>query len=189
MQKSITYGTISVDMFNKVTTLTEFLLTEERKIENTTGSFTLLLTQIENAAKIIASHVKRTGLVDIIGETGKMNAYDEKVQKLDEFANEILIDMLTASKQVSTLGSEELDEFIEVKNGGDYMVMFDPLDGSSNIDVNAPIGTIFSIYRKSNSLPLGKNQIAAGYILYGPRFQLRAELPVKSLFVQGRTLF
>ena len=156
-------------MLAKVTTLTEFIIEEERKFSRATGSFTLLLTQIENAAKIIASHVKKTGLVDIMGTTGETNAYNEDVQKLDKYSNELLIDTLKASGQVYAMGSEELDEPIFVgKNSGDYIVFFDPLDGSSNIDVNINVGTIFSIYHKnSDLLQAGKNQVAAGYVLYG----------------------
>lgn len=156
-------------MFQKVTTLTEFLLEEERKAENATGNFTHLMTQIENAAKIIASHVKKAGLVDIMGATGEKNAYDEEVQKLDAFSNDLLINTLKSSGQVYALGSEELEEPILVeKNSGNYMVFFDPLDGSSNIDVNINVGTIFSIYHKdTNLLQPGNKQVAAGYVLYG----------------------
>lgn len=161
-------------MFQKVTTLTEFLLAEEQKVPNATGSFTLLMTQIENAAKIIASHVKKAGLVDIMGATGEKNAYEEEVQKLDQFSNDLLVDTLKSSGQVYAMGSEELEEPIFVgKNSGDYMVFFDPLDGSSNIDVNINVGTIFSIYHKNDELlQPGKNQVAAGYVLYGSSVML-----------------
>lgn len=156
-------------MFQKVITLTEFLLKEEQKFEQATGSFTLLMTQIENAAKIIASHVKKAGLVDIMGQTGEKNAYDEEVQKLDKYSNDLLIETLESSGQVYAMGSEELDEPIFVgKNSGHYNVFFDPLDGSSNIDVNINVGTIFSIYHKNENLfQPGKSQVAAGYVLYG----------------------
>lgn len=150
-------------------TLTEFILQEERKFKNARGSFTLLLTQIENAAKIIASHVRRNGLVDMKGSAGKNNIYDEDVQKLDVFSNDTLIRTLKESGQVYALGSEELDDIMYVKNhSGEYNVFFDPLDGSSNIDTSITIGTIFSIYHKSDDvLQPGNKQVAAGYIAYG----------------------
>lgn len=150
-------------------TLTEFILQEERKFKNARGSFTLLLTQIENAAKIITSHVRRNGIVDMKGSAGKNNIYDEDVQKLDVFSNDTIIRTLKESGQVYALGSEELDEIMYVKDHpGEYNVFFDPLDGSSNIDTSVTIGTIFSIYHKSNDvLQPGNKQIAAGYIVYG----------------------
>ncbi len=156
-------------MYNKITTLTEFILQEERRFKSATGSLTLLLTYIENAAKIIASHIKKTGLVDIIGQTGKLNLYQESVQKLDQFSNQLLIDMLTQSRQVSMIATEETDKPIYIRNNrGHYLVFLDPLDGSSNIDVAITTGTIFSIYRYTPHLKQpGINQVAAGYILYG----------------------
>lgn len=156
-------------MYQKVTTLTEFILKEERRFKKATGSFTLLLTHIENAAKIIASHIKKTGLVDIIGLTGEKNIYKEEVQKLDKFSNDLLVDIITESGQAYAIASEELEEPIFIhKHQGKYIVFLDPLDGSSNIDTNVSIGTIFSIYHKNSSLlQPGYKQIAAGYILYG----------------------
>ncbi len=156
-------------MINKFTTLTEFIVAEERRYKEATGRFTLLMTHIENAAKIIASHIKRSGLVDIIGKTGTKNAYNEEVQKLDEFSNTLLIDILSSSGLVGALASEELDnpKLIDPKKGA-YNVFFDPLDGSSNIDSNISIGTIFSIYRNHNNvLQKGNHQVASGYIIYG----------------------
>ncbi len=157
-------------MFQKVTTLTEFIIEEQRKFPQAQGNFTLLMTQIENATKIIASHVKKTGLVDIIGATGETNVHKEQVQKLDIFSNELLVDTLVQSGEVCMIASEEMEHEIHVeKNSGEYTVFFDPLDGSSNIDVNVSIGTIFSIYRKSEHiLQKGREQVAAGYIVYGP---------------------
>ncbi|PIY72284.1 class 1 fructose-bisphosphatase [Candidatus Roizmanbacteria bacterium CG_4_10_14_0_8_um_filter_33_9] len=157
-------------MYKKVITLTEFILKEERNFTGSTGSFTLLLTQIENASKIIASHIKKAGLVDILGQTGQKNAYDEEVQRLDEFSNHLLVDILSESGQAHAIASEELDKpFFIKKHSGNYTVFLDPLDGSSNIDININVGTIFSIYRKSESfLEPGIKQVAAGYIIYGP---------------------
>ncbi len=156
-------------MYNKVVTLTEFILQEEKKVANATGQLTLLLTHIENAAKIISSHVRRSGLVDIIGEAGTKNASGDDVKKLDVFANQLLVDMLLGSGQVFAVASEELEEPLYAKDKkGEYVVFFDPLDGSSLIDTGQAIGTIFSIYRKSDTLlQSGDKQVAAGYVLYG----------------------
>lgn len=154
---------------NKTTSLTEFILEEERSYPDATGGFTHLLTQIEYAGKIIASHIKKAGLVDILGKTGETNTYQDEVIEIDRFSNNLLIDTLEASGQVYALASEELSDFHYIKkNAGDYVVFFDPLDGSSNTDVDITVGTIFSIYKKSgNLLQPGNKQIAAGYILYG----------------------
>ncbi|MDE2025292.1 MAG: class 1 fructose-bisphosphatase [Patescibacteria group bacterium] len=157
-------------MYNSVLTLTDFILQEERKNAQASGRFTLLLTHIENAAKIIASHVKASGLVDILGKTGSTNTFGEEVQKLDEFSNKLLVDMLINSGTVHALVSEEMPEpvYAPKEHNGDYIVYFDPLDGSSNIDTNCPIGTIFSIYHKDGGLlKEGNKQIAAGYVIYG----------------------
>jgi fructose-1,6-bisphosphatase I len=154
-------------MQNKVITLTDHLLAENR---HTQYNLTILLHQIENVSKIIASHIKASGLVDILGKTGKINTFGEEVQKLDELANELLIDTLLSGGQVHAIVSEENKEpvFAKKENDGDYLVFFDPLDGSSNIDTNSPIGTIFGIYHKEGGiLQQGKKQIAAGYIIYG----------------------
>ncbi len=156
--------------YNSIVTLTDFILQEERKNTKATGKFTLLLTQIENATKIIASHVKASGLVDILGKTGSTNTFGEEVQKLDEFSNKLLVDMLITSGTVHAVVSEEMPEPVLASNehDGDYIVYFDPLDGSSNIDTNCPIGTIFAVYHKKDGiLQKGENQVAAGYIIYG----------------------
>jgi len=157
-------------MYKAITTLTDFILSEQRKYKKSTGNFTLLLHQIENASKIIASHVKASGLVDILGTTGGKNVYNEEVQKLDAFSNKLLVDMLISSGEVHAVVSEEMEDpvFSPKAHAGEYIVFFDPLDGSSNIDTNCPIGTIFSIYHKENGLlQPGKNQVAAGYVMYG----------------------
>ncbi len=153
----------------RVVTLTEFVLQEEHSIPNATGKFTLLLNQIAEASKVIAAHVRRSGLADIIGKTGNSNAFDEEQQKLDVFSNDILVETLTNTKLVRLIGSEELEEPIYTPHkDADYQVFMDPLDGSSNIDVNVNIGTIFSIYHANNGpLQAGRHQVAAGYILYG----------------------
>jgi fructose-1,6-bisphosphatase I len=154
--------------------LNRFILEEERKYPQATGSLSIALMAIESAAKIIASHVRMAGLVDILGQSGKINIQGEEVQKLDELSNEIMIKLLSDCGQFYALASEELDEPIFPIKGvdGNYVIAFDPLDGSSNIDVNVSIGTIFSIHRKvtgtiDDFLQEGYKQVAAGYIIYG----------------------
>lgn len=155
-------------MYTKPTTLTEFILEEERKHKGATGSLTLLLTHIENAAKIIAAHIKKAGLADIIGATGAVNASKDEVKKIDEFSNQLLVDTLLKCGQVGYLASEEMDKELLVDKNGRYNVFFDPLDGSSNIDVGITVGTIFSIYHNDGPLlQQGNKQVVAGYILYG----------------------
>ncbi len=157
-------------MYKYVPTLTDYILREQAKFPKATGRFTILISQLENASKIIASHVKASGLVDIIGKTGNTNTFGEEVQKLDEFSNKLLVDTLIGSGEVFAVVSEEMPEpvFAPKETAGEYIVYFDPLDGSSNIDTNCPIGTIFSIYHKDGGLlQPGNKQVAAGYIIYG----------------------
>lgn len=168
-------------MYHKVTTLTEFILNEEKKVDEATGSFTILLTILENSVKIIGSHIRKTGLVDILGAAGGINTYGDEVQKLDDYSNRLLIDNLIDSGFVYAVGSEELEKPVFSDNlRGDYIVFFDPLDGSSNISTNASMGTIFSIYKapplsvrakgkqdEKEVLIKGSKQLAAGYALYG----------------------
>lgn len=155
-------------MASRWITLTEHILKEEKNIPQATGKLTLILNQIAEASKIIASHVKNSGLVNIEGKTGTTNIYDEEVQKLDTFSNDLLVDLLTEVGFINMIASEELEKPILLNNNGEYSIFFDPLDGSSNIDTNISIGTIFSIYKnRDNKLQKGVNQIAAGYILYG----------------------
>ncbi len=156
------------------TDLNRFILEEERRYPNATGSLSLALMAIESAAKIIAAHVRMAGLADILGKSGGINVHGEEVQRLDVFANSLMIKHLSDSGQFYALASEELEEVIFPENGknGKYIIAFDPLDGSSNIDVNVNVGTIFSIQKRLKGTPEdflieGKNQVAAGYILYG----------------------
>ena len=156
-------------MYNKVTTLSEFILEEEHKFPKATGSFTLLMNSIASATKIIGAHVRKAGLVDLLGRNNSTNATGDDVKRLDVFSNEVMVETLKSSKQVHTLASEELEAEITLDNKAPYNVFFDPLDGSSNIDVNINIGTIFSIYKSGGKiLKPGKEQIAAGYVVYGP---------------------
>ncbi|OGK31231.1 fructose-bisphosphatase [Candidatus Roizmanbacteria bacterium RIFCSPHIGHO2_12_FULL_33_9] len=155
-------------MASRWITLTEHILKEERKIPSATGRLTLILNQIAEASKIIASHVKKSGLVDIQGKTGHVNIYQEEVQKLDTFSNDLLTDLLTELGYINMIASEEIEKPIILNNKGEYSIFFDPLDGSSNIDTNINIGTIFSIYKNAdNKLQKGRNQVASGYVIYG----------------------
>src|SRR5687767_4431020 len=136
---------------SKITTVQQHILDEERLFPGATGDFTALLTSLIVAAKIISREVNQAGLVRILGETGNTNVHGEQVQKLDEFAQETIYRAMGHSGHVCVMASEEVEEIIPNPPGskrGRYVLMFDPLDGSSNIDVNASIGTIFSIHRK-----------------------------------------
>lgn len=156
----------------RVTTLTQHILQEEKRHHSSSGRLTLLLTHIGEAAKLIASHVRQTGIVDVLGSTGSFNAYGEEIQKLDKFASDTLVEMTLASGEAFAVASEEEEDFVYPKGEkGEYVVFFDPLDGSSAIDSNESIGSIFSIYRmqdKNNSLfQSGRKQVACGYVQYG----------------------
>lgn len=149
-----------------------------RSTPHATGEFTQLFQQITLAGKIIASRVKQAGLADMLGVTGAINVQGEQVQRLDEFANATIIRSVEAGGHVGLMASEEVDDPISIPPGytvGKYVLLFDPLDGSSNIDVNVSIGTIFSIHRRvtddkpslKDCLQPGYKQVAAGYIIYG----------------------
>jgi fructose-1,6-bisphosphatase I len=160
-------------------TLTQHIMAQQRDYPGATGDFTALLTHIALAAKVIAREVNKAGLVNILGFTGEKNVQGEQVTKLDVFAHHTLIEALEASGQVCMMASEEAAEPIVPAPGrprGPYAVLFDPLDGSSNIDINITIGTIFSIRRKMSAGPdgtvddllqPGSQQVAAGYVVYG----------------------
>lgn len=126
-----------------------------------------LMVQLENSVKIIASKLRKAGLEGNLGYTGTKNVYGEEVQKLDMFANDLIIDKLKKSGQINTILSEELEEPVQSTPQAEYIFCMDPLDGSSNIDVGLNLGTIFSLYPKGDLLQPGKNQILAGYVLYG----------------------
>lgn len=153
----------------------------ERKGQNphATEEFSWLLSGITLATKIISSYVQRAGLLEIMGATGRINVHGEEVQKLDDFANETLVRCLGYRGTIGILVSEEDDEphVIQEAEEGKYIVLFDPLDGSSNINANVSIGTIFSILQRdpqhaggdvmAHILQPGRNQVAAGYVIYG----------------------
>jgi fructose-1,6-bisphosphatase I len=155
---------------------------QQRVHPHASGDFSWLLSGITLATKVIAAQIRRAGLVDVLGSAGTTNVQGETVQKLDVLANQALLACLGNRGNVGVLASEENDEPAVVLRDpqyGKYVVIFDPLDGSSNIDVNVSVGTIFSIFRRdlkgieqrdpsADVLQVGTRQIAAGYVLYGP---------------------
>jgi fructose-1,6-bisphosphatase I len=161
------------------TTITEHLLLCEDECPADSGQFTRLLSELIISAKLISREVNKAGLADILGMTGDVNVQGEKVLKLDEFANQALIYRMERSGLLCAMSSEENSDIINIPDNmpkGSYVLAFDPLDGSSNVDANASIGTIFSIHRKiekeglsslDNFLRYGYEQVAAGYFLYG----------------------
>ena len=160
------------------TTLREHVLTGMHAAVGATGEFTSLLNHISLAIRILNSRVRAAGLADLLGYTGETNVQGEAVQKLDTFSNEVLMNVLERSGHCGVIASEELDEAKFADHHGKYVVLFDPLDGSSNIDTNVGIGTIFAILRRSDgklsrpaladALRPGREIVAAGYALYGP---------------------
>ncbi|WP_459897456.1 class 1 fructose-bisphosphatase [Desulfurobacterium crinifex] len=149
---------------------TAYLLTAKEEIPHLDDDLILLLNEIVSATKEIAGKVRKAGLLSILGSTGKTNIQGEEVQKLDELANEILLENLKNCGKACQIASEEIEDCLIVSESG-YTVAFDPLDGSSNIDVNVSIGTIFSIHKDSLIKP-GREQLAAGYVIYGPSTML-----------------
>ncbi|HYV97939.1 MAG TPA: class 1 fructose-bisphosphatase [Gemmatimonadaceae bacterium] len=162
-----------------VITIERFIIEQEQKHPAATGELSGILYDLALAAKMISNKVRSAGLADILGATDNENVQGEVQQKLDVFANETLIKALDHGGRLCAMGSEEVDEFIPIPDKfkqGRYAVLFDPLDGSSNIDVNIPVGTIFSIVRKISAGPrgglqdllqAGSKQVAAGYVVYG----------------------
>ena len=169
-------------MLNKNQTLGEFIIKNQTSFKYSSGELSSLINSIRLAAKVVNHEVNKAGLVDIIGPTGDKNIQSEKQQKLDVYANEKFINTLVNRNIVCGIASEEEQTFISVNsndknNQNKYVVLIDPLDGSSNIDVNVSVGTIFSIYRRKSKigtevsiddfLQSGRHQVAAGYIIYG----------------------
>lgn len=161
-----------------VKTLGEFIIDKQQDFPGSSGEFSKLLSAIRLASKIVSNQVNKAGLLShIVGAAGSDNIQGEAQQKLDVYANNQFIKALTARKVVCGIASEENDEFIPVDNNGSYIVAMDPLDGSSNIDVNVSIGTIFSVYKRlspvgtpvteADFLQKGTAQLAAGYVIYG----------------------
>jgi fructose-1,6-bisphosphatase I len=163
-----------------VKTLGQFIIEKQGDFPYAKGELSRLLRDLGIASKIVNREVTKAGLAEILGETGDTNVQGEKVKKLDVFANEQFIAALKAGGEVCAIASEENEDIIpidsEVSKNAKYVVAIDPLDGSSNIDVNVSIGTIFSIYRRvtlsgpgtiEDFMQRGTEQIAAGYVIYG----------------------
>lgn len=163
-------------------TLGEFIIENQEEFKYSSGELSRLINSIRLAAKVVNHEVNKAGLVDILGAIGDTNVQGEDQQKLDVYANEAFIKTLTNREIVCGIASEEEDDFITIKgrsenNDNKYVVLIDPLDGSSNIDVNVSVGTIFSIYRRvtpagtpvtlEDFLQPGHKQVAAGYVIYG----------------------
>jgi fructose-1,6-bisphosphatase I len=163
-------------------TVEQHILMEQRRLRpHASGEFSWLLSGLTLAAKLVSEQVRRAGLIDILGSAGTTNVQGETVQKLDVLANQALLHCLGTRGNVAVMASEENEEPVVVErdpSDGKYIVIFDPLDGSSNIDVNVSVGTIFSILRRDPSAPArrdplddvlqsGTQQLAAGYVLYG----------------------
>ena len=165
----------------KVLTLDEFTIQQLREFPQATGELSSLLRDMGLAAKRVNVEVNKAGLVDILGDAGTVNVQGEEVKKLDVFANNQFMGVLQHGISCAGIASEELDDFVAfddvVSNKSKYVCLFDPLDGSANIDVNVSIGTIFSVYRRVSTLgekatledflQKGSEQVAAGYIVYG----------------------
>ncbi|WP_088324107.1 class 1 fructose-bisphosphatase [Polaribacter tangerinus] len=169
-------------MVSKKQTLGEFIIENQHAFKYSSGELSSLLHSIRLAAKVVNHEVNKAGLVDIIGAFGDTNVQGEDQQKLDIYANEKFIQTLTKRNIVCGIASEEEDSFISINSIDEnhqnkYVVLIDPLDGSSNIDVNVSVGTIFSIYRRitpigkpvelKDFLQKGSEQVAAGYVVYG----------------------
>lgn len=163
---------------NDFTTLGEFIIEKQKDFPGSTGEFSRLLSAIRLASKIVSQQVNKAGLLsNIIGAVGTENIQGEQQQKLDVLANNQFIKALTRRKVICGIASEENDDFIEINQDGTYIIAMDPLDGSSNIDVNVSIGTIFSVYKRvspvgtpvteADFLQKGTEQLAAGYVIYG----------------------
>ncbi len=169
-------------MSRKNQTLGEFIIENQSSFKYTSGELSRLINSIRLAAKVVNHEVNKAGLVDIIGAAGDTNVQGEDQQKLDVYANTKFIQTMTKRNIVCGIASEEEDDFISINSQDEnhqnkYVVLIDPLDGSSNIDVNVSVGTIFSIYRRvtpvgtpvtiADFLQKGNQQVAAGYIIYG----------------------
>lgn len=169
-------------MPQKNQSLGEFIIENQAAFQYSSGELSRLINSIRLAAKMVNHEVNKAGLVDITGSAGEINTQGEDQQKLDVFANNVFIQTLTNRQIVCGIASEESEDFITIsghdkKNQNKYVVLIDPLDGSSNIDVNVSVGTIFSIYRRvtpagrpvqlEDFLQPGNQQVAAGYIVYG----------------------
>jgi fructose-1,6-bisphosphatase I len=163
----------------KLMTLERFIHEQEHLHPGATGEFSELLHDLSVAAKLVWREVSKAGLVNILGSTGRINASGDAVKKLDEFADETIYRAMDFSGHLCVMASEENEDILHIPEeyrSGEYVLLYDPLDGSSNIDANITIGSIFSIYKRVSSggkgkledcLQKGLKQVAAGYIIYG----------------------
>jgi len=163
------------------TTLGEFIIENQKDFPYAKGELSSLLSSIRLAGKMVNQEINKAGLAEILGKIGSENVQGEEQMKLDVLANDLFISTLRNRGEICGLGSEEMDDFVifndEMHSDAKYVVLIDPLDGSSNIDVNVSVGTIFSIYRRISEpgtpvtiedfLQPGNKQVAAGYLLYG----------------------
>jgi len=162
------------------TTVTKQIADEQRRHPSASGDFSQMLSELTVAIKVISSEVNKAGLMDILGKAGNKNVQDEEQEKLDVFANTTIVHKMDHTGFLCGMASEEEEGYIKIPDkhpqGGKYVLVFDPLDGSSNIDANVSIGTIFGIYKKVSNggkcaredfLQPGKNLVAAGYTIYG----------------------
>ncbi|MDQ3248368.1 MAG: class 1 fructose-bisphosphatase [Chloroflexota bacterium] len=171
--------TIERDFVDKIVTIERHILEQQSKFPEATGILTNLLYDLALSAKIIASHTTRAGLAEILGSEGKENVHGEDVQKLDTFAERTIYRMNDHTGRLAVMASEEEEDIIPIPAHyptGKYVLLYDPLDGSSNIDCNVSVGTIFAIHRRKTAdgpgtledcLQAGRSLIAAGYIIYG----------------------
>lgn len=160
-----------------ITTLTDFILSRQKEHQNASGSFSRIMNDIALAGKIIHREINMAGLTELLGAVGNTNVQGEEQQKLDVYADNQFIRSMHLGGQIAAVASEEQDDIIAFEDRKDakYIIAFDPLDGSSNIDVNIPVGTIFSIYKRTRTglatteefLRPGKEQVCAGYVIYG----------------------
>ncbi len=166
-------------MTKSVVTIGRHIIDQERKHPEATGAFSNILYEIALAAKMISREVNMAGLIDILGGTDRTNVHGEQVKKLDEWAHEVIFKALDHGGHLCCMASEEAEDIMPIPDRfptGQYCLLYDPLDGSSNIDANVSIGTIFSIHRKVSPGPRGdftdcvqpgRKQVAAGYVVYG----------------------
>ncbi len=165
-----------------IKTLSEFIVERQAEFPGSSGDLSSLLTAFRLAGKIMNREVNKAGLMaEILGAQGTENVQGEAQQKLDVYANDLFLRMMRTQGAVCAVASEENDDIVHFDNGGKYVVTMDPLDGSSNIDVNVSIGTIFSVLKKPDGdrgveegdfLQPGTQQVAAGYCIYGPQTTL-----------------
>ncbi len=166
-------------MPKRLMTIERHIIEQQKQFPAATGEFSALLYDIAFAAKVISRDVRKAGLVDILGYTGSENVQGEQVRKLDEFADDVIFKAMDHTGRLCVMACEEREDIIPIPDEfecGHYVLLYDPLDGSSNIDANVSIGTIFSIHRKISNgargtkedcLQPGHKQVGAGYVLYG----------------------